>query len=73
MQVLEPPMPFQYFLTMALMIFLNLMLWAYALGIEDSYFAPAIFMLVQLMSHLGSVSSALAPAIPTGTTRWTSR
>ena len=48
-QVLEPPMPFQYFHIMNLMMFLNLMLWAYALGIEDSYFAPAIFMFVQLM------------------------
>ncbi len=64
-QVLEPPMPFQYFLTMALMIFLNLMLWAYALGIEDSYFAPAIFRFVQLMSQ-GIRELCAGPSHPYG-------
>merc|ERR550514_770122 len=48
-QVLELPMPFQYFHIMNLMLALNLLLWAYALGCEDSYFAPVIFFFLQLM------------------------
>ena len=65
MQGLEPPVPFQYFHSMALMIFLNLMLWAYALGIEDSSFAPAIFMSVQLMSQ-GIRELCAGPSDPYG-------
>ena len=64
-QVLELPMPFQYFHIMNLMMFLNLMLWAYALGIEDSYFAPVIFMFVQLMSQ-GIRELCAGPSDPYG-------
>merc|ERR1712232_620291 len=43
------PMPFQYFHIMNLMLLLNLTLWGYALGCQDSHFAPVIYMFVQLM------------------------
>lgn len=48
-QFLELPMPFQYFHIMNLMLILNLVLWGYSLGCQDSYFAPLIFMFVQMM------------------------
>merc|ERR1712151_1180921 len=48
-ETLDLPMPFQYFLIMNLMLFLNLFLWAYSLGCQDSLFAPIIYMFVQMM------------------------
>mmetsp|Transcript_79675 Transcript_79675/g.221715 ORF Transcript_79675/g.221715 Transcript_79675/m.221715 type:complete len:367 (+) Transcript_79675:165-1265(+) len=47
--ILELPMPFQYFHIMNLMLLLNLVLWGYSLALQDSFFAPLIFMFVQLM------------------------
>merc|ERR1711879_903360 len=42
-------MPFQYFHIMSLMLLLNLLLWAYSLALQDSYFAPFIYIFVQMM------------------------
>merc|ERR1719305_1399221 len=48
-ELMELPMPFQYFHIMNLMMMLNLTLWAYSLALEDSYFASLIFLFVQLV------------------------
>merc|ERR1739845_187245 len=54
-------MPFQYFHIMNLMLFLNLFLWAYSLGCQDSLFAPIIYMFVQMMFQgLRELSTALS-------------
>merc|ERR1711953_717678 len=59
--LMELPMPFQYFHIMNLMLVLNLILWAYALGLVESYFAPVIFLFVQLMFQgLRELSVALS-------------
>lgn len=58
---LELPMPFQYFHIMNLMMILNLFLWAYSLGCQDSWFAPIIYMFVQMMFQgLRELSTALS-------------
>jgi len=60
-QILELPMPFQYFHIMNLMLALNLVLWAYSLGCQDSFFAPIIFMFVQMMFQgIRELSTALS-------------
>lgn len=60
-EIMELPMPFQYFHIMNLMLFLNLFLWGYALGCEDSLFAPLIFMFVQVMFQgIRELSTALS-------------
>mmetsp|Transcript_61014 Transcript_61014/g.170678 ORF Transcript_61014/g.170678 Transcript_61014/m.170678 type:complete len:399 (-) Transcript_61014:110-1306(-) len=60
-EMMELPMPFQYFHIMNLMLMLNLCLWAYALALQESYFAPLIFMFVQLMFQgLRELSVALS-------------
>lgn len=60
-QTMELPMPFQYFHIMNLMLALNLVLWAYSLGCEDSYFAPLIYMFVQMMFQgLRELSTSLS-------------
>lgn len=60
-ETLELPMPFQYFHIMNLMLCVNLSLWAYSLGCEDSYFAPIIYMFVQMMFQgLRELSGALS-------------
>mmetsp|Transcript_94011 Transcript_94011/g.166467 ORF Transcript_94011/g.166467 Transcript_94011/m.166467 type:complete len:355 (-) Transcript_94011:113-1177(-) len=60
-QTMELPMPFQYFHIMNLMLMLNLVLWAYSLGCEDSYFAPIIYMFVQMMFQgLRELSTSLS-------------
>eukprot|EP00928_Gymnodinium_smaydae_P015441 TRINITY_DN15710_c0_g1_i2.p1 TRINITY_DN15710_c0_g1~~TRINITY_DN15710_c0_g1_i2.p1 ORF type:complete len:365 (+),score=99.28 TRINITY_DN15710_c0_g1_i2:238-1332(+) len=60
-QILELPMPFQYFHIMNLMLALNLVLWAYCLGCQDSFFAPVIYMFVQLMFQgIRELASALS-------------
>jgi predicted membrane chloride channel (bestrophin family) len=48
-ELMELPMPFQYFHIMNLMLALNLTLWSYSLALESSYFASVIFMFVQLV------------------------
>jgi len=48
-QTMELPMPFQYFHIMNFMLILNLVLWAYSLACQDSYFAPFIYVFVQMM------------------------
>merc|ERR1719506_2194727 len=60
-EIMELPMPFQYFHIMNLMLALNLTLWAYSLALEDSYFACIIFMFVQLVFQgIRELSVALA-------------
>lgn len=59
--IMDLPMPFQYFHIMNMMLVLNLVLWAYALGCQDSYFAPAIYMFVQMMFQgIRELSTALS-------------
>lgn len=43
------PMPFQYFHLLNLMVVLNLALWAYAMGVTDSIFAPFGFFFAELI------------------------
>jgi len=60
-QILDLPMPFQYFHIMNLMLVLNLVLWAYSLGCQDSFFAPCIYMFVQMMFQgIRELSTALS-------------
>merc|ERR1712224_150466 len=60
-ETLDLPMPFQYFHIMNLMLMLNLLLWAYSLGCQDSYFAPIIYMFVQMMFQgVRKLSTALS-------------
>merc|ERR1719160_1847349 len=60
-QCMDLPMPFQYFHIMNLMLMLNLFLWAYSLGCQDSWFAPLIYMFVQMMFQgLRELSTALS-------------
>jgi len=60
-QILDLPMPFQYFHIMNLMLILNLVLWAYSLGCQDSLFAPVIYMFVQMMFQgIRELSTALS-------------
>lgn len=59
--IMELPMPFQYFHIMNMMLVLNLCLWAYALGCQDSIFAPLIYMFVQMMFQgIRELSTALS-------------
>jgi len=48
-EMLEMPMPFQYFHIMNLMLLLNLTLWAFSFGLMDSFMATPIFLFVQLV------------------------
>lgn len=60
-QILDLPMPFQYFHIMNLMLMLNLVLWAYSLGCQDSLFAPVIYCFVQMMFQgIRELSTALS-------------
>merc|ERR1711874_875231 len=60
-QIMNWPMPFQYFHIMNLMLALNLVLWAYSLGCQDSYFAPVIYAFVQMMFQgIRELSTALS-------------
>merc|ERR1719498_187968 len=59
--ILDLPMPFQYFHIMNLMLVLNLVLWAYSLGCQQSFFAPFIYMFVQMMFQgIRELSTALS-------------
>jgi len=60
-QILDLPMPFQYFHIMNLMLILNLVLWAYSLGCQESWWAPVIYMFVQMMFQgIRELSTALS-------------
>lgn len=60
-ETLELPMPFPYFHIMNLMLMLNLFLWAYSLGCQDSFWAPIIYMFVQMMFQgIRELSTALS-------------
>eukprot|EP00928_Gymnodinium_smaydae_P096932 TRINITY_DN8664_c0_g1_i1.p1 TRINITY_DN8664_c0_g1~~TRINITY_DN8664_c0_g1_i1.p1 ORF type:complete len:390 (+),score=97.53 TRINITY_DN8664_c0_g1_i1:264-1433(+) len=61
MEVMDLPMPFQYFHIMNFMLMLNLFLWSYALALDDSVFAPLIYFFAQLMFQgLRELSVALS-------------
>lgn len=65
-ELLELPMPFQYYHIMNVMLLLNLLLWAYAMALQDSYWANVIFAFVQLMFQ-GLRELSIALADPYGT------
>lgn len=65
-ELLELPMPFQYYHIMNVMLLLNLLLWAYAMALQDSYWANIIFAFVQLMFQ-GLRELSIALADPYGT------
>lgn len=55
------PMPFQYFHIMNMMLCLNLFLWAYSLGCQDSYWGIFIYMCVQgMFQGLRELSTGLS-------------
>lgn len=60
-EMLELPMPWQYFHIMNLMMMLNLILWAYAFALEPSHFASPIFVFVAaIFMGIRELSVALA-------------
>lgn len=65
-EMVEMPMPFQYFHIMNVMLSLNLLLWAYAMALQDSMWANLIFAFVQLMFQ-GLRELSIALADPYGT------
>merc|ERR1719401_3329686 len=46
---LKLPMPFQYFHLLNMMVVVNLLLWAYGMGITRSYFTPVGFFFSELI------------------------
>jgi len=65
-EILDLPMPFQYFHLMNLMMLMNLTLWAYAFALMDSYLASVIFITIQLVFQ-GIRELSIALADPYGT------
>lgn len=60
-EIMELPMPFQYWHVMNLMMMLNLTLWGYALALEDTYFATIIFAFINVVFQgVRELSVALA-------------
>jgi len=60
-EMLELPMPWQYFHIMNVMMMLNLMLWAYSFALEESHFASVIFLFVAaIFMGIRELSVALA-------------
>eukprot|EP00929_Paragymnodinium_shiwhaense_P032892 TRINITY_DN18173_c0_g1_i1.p1 TRINITY_DN18173_c0_g1~~TRINITY_DN18173_c0_g1_i1.p1 ORF type:complete len:382 (-),score=86.00 TRINITY_DN18173_c0_g1_i1:132-1277(-) len=43
------PIPFQYFHLLNLMVIMNLLLWAYGIGVTQSIFAPFVYFFVELI------------------------
>jgi predicted membrane chloride channel (bestrophin family) len=64
-EMLELPMPWQYFHIMNMMMMLNLMLWAYSFAFQDSYFASLIFVFVAAI-FMGIRELCVALADPYG-------
>lgn len=64
-EMLELPMPWQYFHIMNLLVMLNLLLWAYSFALEESYFGSAIFVFVACI-FLGIRELCVAMADPYG-------
>jgi predicted membrane chloride channel (bestrophin family) len=48
-ETLALPIPFQYFHLLNMMIVVNLLLWAYGMGITDSFFAPIVYFFAALI------------------------
>mmetsp|Transcript_47144 Transcript_47144/g.102593 ORF Transcript_47144/g.102593 Transcript_47144/m.102593 type:complete len:378 (+) Transcript_47144:45-1178(+) len=48
-QIMDLPMPFQYFHILNLMLSINLILWGYGMGCMDTFFAPAIYFVTTLI------------------------
>lgn len=49
MDTLNLPVPFQYFHLLNMMVGVNLLLWAYGLGVAESIFSPVVFFFAQLI------------------------
>lgn len=64
-ELLELPMPWQYFHIMNMMMMLNLMLWAYSFAFEESYFASLIFVFLSMI-FMGIRELSVALADPYG-------
>jgi predicted membrane chloride channel (bestrophin family) len=60
-EMLEMPMPWQYFHIMNMMLMMNLMLWAYSFALQLSHFATLIFVFVTaIFMGIRELSVALA-------------
>lgn len=62
---LDLQIPYPYFHLLHLMMVLNLSLWAYAMGIEEKNFAPAVFVLASVI-FMGLVELAQQLSLPFG-------
>eukprot|EP00747_Dinoflagellata_sp_TGD_P180935 gnl/TRDRNA2_/TRDRNA2_34216_c0_seq1.p1 gnl/TRDRNA2_/TRDRNA2_34216_c0~~gnl/TRDRNA2_/TRDRNA2_34216_c0_seq1.p1 ORF type:complete len:426 (+),score=53.68 gnl/TRDRNA2_/TRDRNA2_34216_c0_seq1:115-1392(+) len=65
LDLLRLPMPFAYFQLLNIMIVVNLLLWAYGMGISDSMFAPFIYFFSAL-TFMGIMELASQLADPFG-------
>lgn len=59
------PIPFQYFHLLNLMIVINLLLWAYGMGISESAFAPFVYFFAALI-FMGMMELAVQLSDPFG-------
>mmetsp|Transcript_103046 Transcript_103046/g.291325 ORF Transcript_103046/g.291325 Transcript_103046/m.291325 type:complete len:366 (-) Transcript_103046:107-1204(-) len=59
------PIPFQYFHLLKAMIVINLLLWAYGMGVTDSVFAPFVFFFAALI-FMGMMELAAQLSDPFG-------
>merc|ERR1719230_113639 len=60
------PIPFQYFHLLNVMIIVNLLLWAYGMGLTDSVFAPVTYFFAALI-FMGMMELANQLSDPFGT------
>jgi len=62
---MELPVPYQYFHLLNMMVVVNLMLWAYAMGISASLWAPVTFLFAEII-FMGMLELASQLADPFG-------
>mmetsp|Transcript_30443 Transcript_30443/g.87306 ORF Transcript_30443/g.87306 Transcript_30443/m.87306 type:complete len:392 (-) Transcript_30443:175-1350(-) len=62
---IDLPLPFQYFHLLNMMVVVNLLLWAYAMGTTESLFAPFCFFFAALI-FMGMLELAAALSDPFG-------
>lgn len=65
MDTMRMPIPFQYFHLLNLMIVINLLLWAYGMGISESAFAPVVYFFAALI-FMGMMELAVQLSDPFG-------
>merc|ERR1719188_2487923 len=63
--MMELPVPYQYFHLLNMMVVVNLMLWAYAMGISTSVWAPILFIFAEII-FMGMLELASQLADPFG-------